>query len=79
MRCSMAQDRNPKPPLTSVNAPSGEMTSVEVVAQYIQEWLTAIAPTVKPSTHYSYSRNLRLHVRRLLRLHATVCCRPREC
>jgi integrase len=34
----------------------------QTVAEYVEEWLAAIAPTVRPSTHYSYSRNLRLHV-----------------
>ncbi|MDQ3104651.1 MAG: site-specific integrase [Actinomycetota bacterium] len=28
----------------------------------MEEWLATIAPTVRPSTHYSYARNLRLHV-----------------
>ena len=36
--------------------------SRQTVSEYVEEWLTAIAPTVRPSTHYSYSRNLRLHV-----------------
>jgi integrase len=35
--------------------------SRQTVAEYVEEWLKAIAPTVRPSTHYSYSRNL-LHV-----------------
>src|SRR4051794_30140311 len=26
------------------------------------EWLAAIKPTVRPATHYSYERNLGLHV-----------------
>ena len=32
------------------------------VAVYVAEWLAAIEPTVRPATHYSYSRNLRLHL-----------------
>jgi integrase len=32
------------------------------LAEYVKEWLAAIAPTVRPSTHYSYARNLRLHL-----------------
>ena len=36
--------------------------SRQTVRAYAKEWLAAIAPTVRPSTHYSYSRNLRLHV-----------------
>ncbi len=48
--------------VSSVNRGSHVPKTRQTLAQYIQEWLTAIAPTVKPSTHYSYSRNLRLHV-----------------
>jgi integrase len=32
------------------------------LTEYVAEWLTAIEPTVRPSTHHSYARNLRLHV-----------------
>jgi integrase len=32
------------------------------LAQFASEWLAAIKPTVRPATHYSYERNLRLHV-----------------
>jgi integrase len=32
------------------------------VANFTAEWLAAIEPTVRPATHYSYARNLRLHV-----------------
>jgi integrase len=32
------------------------------VAELGEEWLTTIAPTLRPSTHASYARNLRLHV-----------------
>jgi integrase len=30
--------------------------------EFTTEWLAAIQPTVRPATHYSYERNLRLHV-----------------
>jgi integrase len=36
--------------------------SRQTVAEFIDEWLAAIAPTVRPATQYSYERNLRLHV-----------------
>jgi Phage integrase, N-terminal SAM-like domain len=36
--------------------------SRQTIREYAEEWLAAIAPTVRPSTHYSYDRNLRLHV-----------------
>jgi Phage integrase, N-terminal SAM-like domain/Arm DNA-binding domain len=36
--------------------------SRQTVGEYVEEWLAAIAPTVRPSTQYSYGRNLRLHV-----------------
>ncbi|MEJ7691253.1 MAG: N-terminal phage integrase SAM-like domain-containing protein [Nocardioidaceae bacterium] len=34
----------------------------QTLTEYVEEWLRAIEPTVRPSTHYSYARNLRLHV-----------------
>lgn len=34
----------------------------QTLAVFVEEWLAAIAPTVRPATHYSYARNLRLHV-----------------
>jgi integrase len=34
----------------------------QTLAEFIVDWLTAIEPTLRPSTHYSYGRNLRLHV-----------------
>lgn len=48
--------------VSSVNRGSYVPTSRQTVAEYLEEWLAAIAPTVRPSTHYSYARNLRLHV-----------------
>jgi integrase len=32
------------------------------LADYLDEWLVAIKPTVRDSTHHSYARNVRLHV-----------------
>jgi integrase len=32
------------------------------LAEFLEEWLATIAPTVRDSTHYSYERNVRLHV-----------------
>jgi integrase len=34
----------------------------QTLSEYTREWLAAIKPTIRPSTHYSYSRNLQLHV-----------------
>jgi integrase len=34
----------------------------QTLSDFIREWLKAIEPTIRPSTHYSYSRNLTLHV-----------------
>lgn len=34
----------------------------QTLAEYAGEWLAAIDPTVRPATHHSYARNLRLHV-----------------
>jgi hypothetical protein len=34
----------------------------QTLSDYTREWLAAIKPTIRPSTHYSYGRNLQLHV-----------------
>jgi integrase len=34
----------------------------QTFAAFTTEWLAAIQPTIRPATHYSYDRNLRLHV-----------------
>jgi integrase len=34
----------------------------ETFGQFSPVWLLAIKPTLRPSTHYSYERNLKLHV-----------------
>jgi integrase len=34
----------------------------QTLSEFVNEWLAAIEPTVRAATHYSYSRNLRLHV-----------------
>jgi integrase len=36
--------------------------SKQTVGAYVEEWLKAIEPTVRPSTLHSYRRNLTLHV-----------------
>lgn len=36
--------------------------SNETVSEHLIGWLAAIEPTIRPATHYSYSRNIRLHV-----------------
>ena len=36
--------------------------SKQTVAEFLTDWLAAIEATVKPSTHDSYSRNMRNHV-----------------
>ena len=36
--------------------------SRQTISEYVEEWLAAIKPTVRESTHYSYGRNLRLHI-----------------
>jgi integrase len=48
--------------VSSVNRGAYVPKSRQTVAEYVEEWLSAIAPTVRPSTHYSYARNVRLHV-----------------
>lgn len=36
--------------------------SRRTVAEFTDEWLTLIAPTVRPGTHASYARNIRTHL-----------------
>ena len=36
--------------------------SHQTLAEFMNDWLRAIAPTIRPSTHNSYSRNVRNHV-----------------
>jgi len=32
------------------------------VASFVDAWVTAIEPTLRPASHYGYARNMRLHV-----------------
>jgi integrase len=34
----------------------------QTLRDFVEDWIAAIAPTLRPSTLYSYDRNLRLHV-----------------
>src|SRR5687767_12007246 len=34
----------------------------QTLTDFVPDWLIAIKPTIRPSTHHSYARNLRLHV-----------------
>ena len=36
--------------------------SRQTLAEYLDEWLSTIESTIRPATHHSYSRNIRLHV-----------------
>jgi integrase len=46
----------------AVNRGSYVPKTRQTVGEFATEWLAAITPTVRPATHYSYKRNLRLHV-----------------
>ena len=46
----------------TVNRGTYVAKSRQTVAAFTAEWLAAIKPTVRPATHYSYERNLKLHV-----------------
>jgi hypothetical protein len=64
--------------IDAVNRGSYVPKTRQMVAEFAAEWLAAIEPTVRPATHYSYSRNLKLHV--LPYVGARRCCRStREC
>jgi integrase len=36
--------------------------SKQTVGEFLDEWLVTVRPTLRPATHFSYGRNLRLHV-----------------
>ena len=46
----------------SVNRGTYVAPSKQSFAEFAADWLEAIKPTLRDSTHYSYTRNLRLHV-----------------
>jgi integrase len=48
--------------VSSVHTGSYLEPTKQTLSDYALEWLKAIEPTVRPATHYSYGRNLRLHV-----------------
>jgi integrase len=48
--------------VSSVHTGSYLEPTKQTLSDYAREWLKAIEPTIRPSTHYSYSRNLQLHV-----------------
>jgi integrase len=48
--------------IASVHGGSYVEPTRQTLAEFTREWLAAIKPTIRPSTHYSYSRNLQLHV-----------------
>ena len=50
----------------SVHAGTYVEPTKQTLGEYIREWLVAVKPTIRPSTHHSYGRNLQLHVLPLL-------------
>jgi integrase len=48
--------------VASVHTGSYLEPTKQTFSVFAPEWLVAIKPTIRPSTHYSYSRNLQLHV-----------------
>jgi hypothetical protein len=48
--------------IASIHSGSYIESTKQNLSEFVTEWLAAIEPTVRPATHYSYSRNLRLHV-----------------
>jgi integrase len=48
--------------IASVNQGAYVHKTRQTLADFLSEWLVTIEPTVRPATHYSYARNLRLHV-----------------
>jgi integrase len=48
--------------VTSVHQGTYVEPSKQTLGEHLGGWLAAIEPTVRAATHYSYARNLRLHV-----------------
>jgi integrase len=48
--------------LASLDAGTYLQPSRQTLGEFAREWLVTIRPTIRPSTHYSYERNLTLHV-----------------
>jgi integrase len=48
--------------VASLHAGSYLEPTKQSLSEFTREWLAAIKPTIRPSTHHSYARNLRLHV-----------------
>jgi integrase len=47
--------------VASVHAGTYAEPTRQTLGDFVEDWLAAIEPTIRPSTHYSYARNLRLH------------------
>jgi integrase len=45
-----------------VNGQTYVEPSKQTIAEYLTDWLVAIESRVRPATHYSYARNVRLHI-----------------
>lgn len=61
-RTKRAAERALAEMVTSVNAGTFIEPTSQTIGEHLTEWLAAIEPTIRPATHYSYSRNVRLHV-----------------
>lgn len=48
--------------VASVHAGAYVEPTKQTLTEFVTDWLAAIEPTIRPSTHHSYARNLRLHV-----------------
>jgi hypothetical protein len=48
--------------VASLHAGSYIEPTKQTLTEFTKEWLVAIEPTIRPSTHHSYDRNLRLQV-----------------
>jgi hypothetical protein len=48
--------------VAAVHAGAYSELTKQTFSEFVREWLIAIKPTIRPSTHHSYSRNLTLHV-----------------
>jgi integrase len=48
--------------VAAVHAGTYSEPTKQTFSEFVREWLIAIKPTIRPSTHHRYSRNLTLHV-----------------
>jgi integrase len=61
-RTKRAAERALSEIITALHTGAYVEPSKQSLAEFAADWLAAVEPTIRPSTHHSYARNLRVHV-----------------